>query len=159
MRVIVAILCLVLLGSCSFFEKQKMNPKDLVEEELKQIDWHQVEQYPVFKSCAHCDGLQAQQRCFEATLTKWVMEELSNKQQALVTDSIDDHLVVYFKITRRGEIFVDSLQQSKALEHQLPKLKQWLTQSIENLPEVYPAQKRGVPVQTTFQLPVQIISE
>ncbi|MFD2696817.1 hypothetical protein ACFSQ0_02330 [Mesonia sediminis] len=158
MRVIVAILCLVLLGSCSFFEKQKMNPNDLVEEELKQIDWHQVEQYPVFKSCAHCDGLQAQQRCFETTLTKWVIEELS-KQHALVTDSIHEQLVVYFKITRKGEIFVDSLKQNIGLAHQLPELKQWLTESIENLPEVYPAQKRGVPVQTTFQLPVQIISE
>ena len=45
------------------------------------------------------------------------------------------------------------------VSRQLPEIASWLEQSVDSLPKIYPATKRGIPVVTTFRMPIVIQAE
>jgi len=150
-------LLFALLG-CQHLETKKVFSDDIAAEELKHINWNDVETYPSFPECEKCDEKAKQKRCFEQKLTQIIYENLA-ANQVILQDSLQEKIIVFIGISTKGEVKIDSLKTSKKLNEQLPEFKKWLEYAVANLPKTYPAQKRGIPVNTSFQLPLKIQSE
>ena len=76
-----------------------------------------------------------------------------------MTESINDTLYIYLEITKEGEPQIDSVKVDTTVTYQLPDIEDWLRQSIDSLPKIYPASKRGIPVSTVFKMPVVVKAE
>lgn len=147
----------VLLG-CQQLETKKIFSDEIAAEELKHINWNNVESYPSFPECEKCENKTKQKRCFEQQVTSVIYESLAT-HQVVLQDSLQEKVVVFIGISAKGEVKIDSLKASPYLYTQLPEFKTWIRDAVSSLPKTYPAQKRGIPVSTSFQLPLKIQSE
>ena len=148
----------MLATSCQFFETDKISSDTFYEEEIKAIDWDQVDSYPAFSNCEQFSEKEEQKKCFETTLSQYVHEFVASKN--LVTQSdLNSTIQMNFTISNLGEISNLSIVMDSSIQKKIPRLKEWLTHSIDSLPKLLPAYKRGIPVETKFQLPVLIKSE
>lgn len=150
-------LLIVILGfsSCQWFDTDKISSETFYEEELKAIDWEDVDQYPTFKACDHITDKEAQKKCFETTLATPIYKTISSKN--LVThQDLNDTIWVRFSITKDGAFTRVETKMDSLLQVQLPLLESWIRQSMDSLPQLAPAYKRGIPVETRFGLPIVI---
>ncbi|WP_232764029.1 hypothetical protein [Salegentibacter salinarum] len=143
--------------SCNF-ETKKISSEEVLELESQTLNWKEVDEYPAFEDCQNETELIAARDCFEREVAENVYAYLS-KQQPIVTESIDDTLYLYLEINSAGRPEIDSVKIDSTLNNQLPELRLWLDQSIDSLPKIYPASKRGVPVSTVFKMPIVIKAE
>ena len=143
--------------SCNF-ETKRISSEEVLELESQTLNWKEVDEYPAFKDCQNETELTAARECFEREVAENIYAYLS-KQQPVVTESIDDTLYLYLEINSAGRPEIDSVKIDSTLNDQLPELRLWLNQSIDSLPKIYPASKRGVPVSTVFKMPVVIKAE
>lgn len=150
-------LLVVLLG-CQQLETKKIFSDEIAAEELKHINWNDVETYPSFPECEKCKNKSEQKRCFEQQVTRVIYQSLA-AHQVVLQDSLQEKVVVFMGISAKGEVKIDSLEASSHLYSQLPEFKTWIRDAVSSLPKTYPAQKRGIPVSTSFQLPLTIQSE
>lgn len=149
---------LLLASSCQFFETEKISSETFYEEDMKAIDWADVDQYPAFPQCETFTEKQEKKNCFERTLQEHVAKSLGSKKMS-THEELSDTVLLEFSISRKGEISILNVTMDSLLMKQLPSLKQWLTESIESLPQLAPANKQGVPVETQFTFPVVIVTE
>ena len=59
-------------------------------------------------------------------------------------------------ISSKGNVVLEKVQSSENCKLQLPELDSLLLLSVQNLPVIYPAIKRGIPVTTKYRLPIII---
>lgn len=149
---LLSFLLLSLLASCQYFDKQVPSKDELLEKELKAIDWNQVDELP---SVAACDSVadKAQRRqCFFEYL-------MLNIQQRLDSDT----LAVLYPQLDTIEVKVSVLPDSKVtFEPRINDTTAYNTKAIDSIlqhrlagfPLIKPALKRGIPVKTQFTLPV-----
>ena len=152
------LLLLFLCLGCQNFETKKISSEDLVEEELKELNWQEVEVYPSFKACENLSESQAKKTCFEREFALNLHESLQQKK-VILSDSIQEKMLLYISVNAKGVPSLDSLETSVLIEEKVPEMRVWLQKSIEQLPKIYPARKRGIPVKTSFKLPLVIASE
>ncbi|RNC87726.1 MAG: hypothetical protein ED556_00625 [Winogradskyella sp.] len=150
------VICIVLLlVSCNYFETKKVKADDIAEQELETIDWNTVDEYPSFSACDTVSGKQPRKLCFETVILQHVNDYLSS-QNIVVSQDISDTISMKLRIDSIGKISVlDIKTQPKTLEI-IPDINDLLNGSIEQLPKIYPALKRGQQVNTEFVLPVII---
>ncbi len=148
-------LLLLCLSSCNYFEKKKVNAEDLLDEELKTFNWKEVDEYPSFTNCDSVSTKIERKQCFEVTLTNFITANLS-KTPIIVTQSINDTVVMEFQISEKGDLIITNVQHNDLIKNQIPDIDSLLTQSIKGLPEIFPAIKRGQQVRSEFQLPIII---
>jgi len=146
-----------LIFSCNF-ETKKISSEEVLELESKTLNWKEVDEYPAFEDCQGETQLNAARDCFEREVTENIYAYLT-KQQPVVTEAIDDTLYLYIQISKEGRPEIDSVKIDSTVTNQLPEIEQWLNQSIDSLPKIYPASKRGVPVSTVFKMPIVIKAE
>jgi len=151
------VIALLVISSCNF-ETKKISSEEVLELESKTLNWKEVDEYPAFEDCQNETELLAARECFEREVAENIYAYLS-KQQPVVTESIDDPLYRYLAINSAGRPEIDSVKIDSTLNNQLPELRMWLDQSIDSLPKIYPASKRGVPVSTVFKMPIVIKAE
>ncbi|MCG8571122.1 MAG: hypothetical protein MJB14_13395, partial [Spirochaetes bacterium] len=72
---------------------------------------------------------------------------------------LNDTLLLAFTISREGVLQVESIEQDSLVRVELPHMEQWIMESIDSLPDVTPAYKRGIPVHTQFTLPIVLRTE
>ncbi|MGB3775514.1 MAG: hypothetical protein WA951_09685, partial [Leeuwenhoekiella sp.] len=72
------------------------------------------------------------------------------------SEPIRDTIWLDLSITADGEAQINTVKIPDSLKKQIPQMKEWLHQSLDSLPEIYPAIKRGIPVRTAFKMPVII---
>lgn len=142
-----------LATSCQFFETKKISTETFYEEEIKSINWKDVDQYPAFKDCEKFTEKNIQKTCFESTLTSHLYNSISSKN-IIARHRLQDTITLKFSISKTGELRVTKIEIDSLLEVDFPMLKQYILQSIDSLPTVAPAYKRGIPVNTTFVLPI-----
>lgn len=148
---------LLLCASCNF-ETKKISSEEVLDQESKSLNWKEVDQYPAFEDCQDETELTGAKDCFENKVAQNVIAYLA-KQQPVVTESIDDTLFLYLQISKEGKPAIDSVEIDSTLTRQLPDIREWLTESIDSLPKIYPASKRGIPVSTVFKMPIVIKAE
>jgi len=148
----------LLLTSCQFFETEKISKETFYEEEVKTIDWKEVDQYPVFKECETISEKGLQKSCFENTLSSHLYHTLQSKK-AVTLHPLNDTLRLEFSVSKDAELTVTDIEIDSTVTKELPLLKDWLLQSIDSIPLVAPAYKRGIPVRTTFSFPIILRSQ
>lgn len=154
MKKIAIVFLVVFFSSCQYFEKQVPNEKELLEKELKAIDWNKVDQYPSTSYCDTLDNAEQRKQCFFEYLSSTIQQKLNvdtpfNKLYPEI-DTIQVKVTVLPDATLEFEpqFSQDSLTYDKV------KIDSILHARLVDLPQVNPAIKRGIPVKTQFILPV-----
>jgi len=149
------ILLLLCITSCDYFDKKKVYSKDIIREELQTFNWREVDEYPNFSTCNSIVVKLERQQCFQNTITEQITEYL-NEKRIVITQDINDTIDIKFLISERGIISIQGIKSDSLTKVQIPNIDQLLSNSLEHLPEILPAIKRGQQVKTEFTLPVVI---
>lgn len=146
-------LVFILFNSCQYFDKQVPSEKELLEKELKAINWKEVDEYPSMVDCDKIEDKKQRQQCFFEVLTQLIQEKLSDDTLAMLYPELD---TIEVKVT----VFANATMQ---FEPQFPKdsvaydkikIDSILKARLVDFPKINPAIKRGLPVKTQFILPV-----
>ncbi len=153
MKPIVFLLILLLVTSCSYFEKKKIYSEDLLEEELQTFNWNEVDTYPTFSSCDSISIKADIEACFQNTLVTNVNRFLE-AQKIVVSEDINDTIMLKITIDSKGILEVKTIDFKPETAIQIPEIDSLLRQSLKGIPKIFPAIKRGQQVTTAFELPV-----
>ena len=149
------LLCLFLLQSCQYFEKKVPSEKELLQKELKAINWKEVDEYPSFVDCDKLTDKKQRQQCFFEYLTQMIQDKLEVDTLSVQYPELD---TIEVKVT----VFPDSKMQFEpqypkdSVAYDTIKIDSILHARLINFPKVNPAIKQGIPVKTQFVLPVII---
>lgn len=150
---LVLIIFSILFQSCQLFETEKISSETFLEDEIKSINWKDVDQYPIFKNCEGLTEKIQQKSCFETTLSSHIYQSI-NSENTIVTSDLNETLVVDFIVDEKGKLSVTSMKVDSLLKAQIPLLETQIVNGIDSLQPIAPAYKRGIPVKTTFKLPL-----
>ncbi len=146
---------LLLATSCQFFETEKVSSEEIYEEEIKTIDWKDVDRYPSFTNCKNTLEKPEQKECFINTISSHLYKSISHENMVAVRE-VYDTIKVNFEVGSEGRLSIVEIKMDTVLQKEFPNLETWIFQSIDSLQPVAPAYKRGIPVKTQFTLPVII---
>ncbi|REE27675.1 hypothetical protein DFQ09_101510 [Winogradskyella pacifica] len=153
MNRIVCLLILLFATSCNYFEKKKVYPEDLLEEELQTFNWNEVDTYPMFTNCDSLTEKEDRKVCFQNTLISSVNEFLK-AQNLVVSNDVNDTITLKIKIDKTGFLEVESIKIHPETIQEIPEIDSLLRRSLKGVPKIYPAIKRNQQVTTAFELPV-----
>jgi hypothetical protein len=148
-------LLVLMLYSCEYFNVKKVSSETILKEELQTFNWNDVDEYPMFTVCNSTLTKQERKACFEQTLTNFIIGYLQ-KDAIVVTQDLYDTIYLNFKITAAGDLILLDTKIDSLTNNEIPYIKQLLTESLDSLPEIFPAIKRGQQVTTEFTLPIII---
>ena len=155
MKQICIFLLLIALTSCEYFNVKKVSSETILKEELQTFDWNDVDEYPTFSVCDTSLTKQQKKACFEQTLTAFITSGLQ-KHSIVVTQDIHDTIHLNFKVSDQGELMLLSTKTDSLIHHEIPNIEQILSESLDSLPKIFPAIKRGQQVTIEFMLPIII---
>lgn len=148
----------MLFQSCQYLEKKVPNEKELLDKQLKEINWNEVDEYPSVADCEKLTDPIQRKQCFFEFLTTTIQQKLAVDTLSTLFPKLD---TIEVKVT----VFPNSTME---FEPQFPKdsvaydtikIDSILRVRLVNFPKVNPAIKRGIPVKTKFVLPVIIKTE
>ena len=146
-------LVFILFNSCQYFDKQVPSEKELLQKELKAINWKEVDEYPSVVDCDKIEDKKQRQNCFFEVLTQLIQEKLCNDTLAMLYPELD---TIEVKVT----VFPNSTMQFEpqfpkdSVAYDTVKIDSILKARLVDFPKINPAIKRGLPVKTQFILPV-----
>lgn len=152
------ILGVILLQSCQYFEKKVPSEQELLNKQLKEINWQEVDEYPSVADCEKLTDVAQRKQCFFDFMQAAIEQKLAIDTLSTLFPQLD---TIEVKVT----IFPDA---NLTFEPQFPKdsvaydtikIDSILHARLIDFPKVNPAIKRGMPVKTQFVLPVIIKSE
>ena len=73
-----------------------------------------------------------------------------------VKNPIDETIQVSVLINNKGDVSIQKISSSEMLKKEFPAIDSLITISLQDLPKLFPATKRGIPVTTQYQIPIQI---
>ena len=127
--------------------------KELLQKELKAINWKEVDEYPSVVDCEKIEDKNQRKQCFSEVLTQLIQEKLNIDTLSVLYPELD---TIEVKVT----VFPNATMQ---FEPQFPKdsvaydtikIDSILKARLVDFPKINPAIKRGIPVKTQFILPV-----
>lgn len=144
--------------SCDYFQKPVPSKEILLEQELKSINWKQVDEYPSIAACENIEDKTKRQECFFDYLTVLIQQKLS--QDTLPFPGIDlDTITVKVTVFPDATIDFEPQFPKDSVAYDTVKIDSLLTEKLKDFPRINPALKRGIPVKTQFILPVIIKQE
>ena len=152
MRYFLLICLLFSFTSCEYFSFEKNKNIEKIDVD---VDFTSVDVSPSFKVCDSLIEKEKKNTCFRTTLRQEISSSLA-KQSIQVPQSVDETIEVAITIQSNKEVKLTSIKSSDSLMVILPSLKAILKKSVEELPAIYPAIKRGIPVTTVYKLPIRI---
>ncbi|NMH87208.1 hypothetical protein [Flavivirga algicola] len=155
MKQICAFLVIILLTSCEYFNVKKTSSEAILNEELETFNWNDVDEYPSFSSCDSVSSKQEKKQCFTDILTGHIFEYLQD-EIIIVTQDINDTIDLKLQISNTGEITLLESDVDSLTVKEIPNINDLLVRSLDTLPKIFPAIKRGQQVTTEFKLPIII---
>ena len=158
-KTLIIIFCFLSI-SCEFdFQiDKKITVDEFINEELKSLNWNDVDQYPVFENCLEINNVKNKNNCFVETITNSFRDNLKTNNLVLNRTLIDTVRMV-LKVDKIGKISIENM----TISDQNNKYKEVITKSFENtvssLPKLYPAIKRGQEADVIFNIPIIISTE
>jgi hypothetical protein len=150
---------LLAIQSCQYFEKQVPDEKELLEQELKKINWDEVDEFPSVLQCDTIKDAAIKKQCFFDYMAQTIQERIGIDTLRIEYPKID---TINVKITINTDSSLQFETQytndSIALADKT-KIDSILMSRLSDFPKVEPAIKRGVKVKTQFVLPVIIKME
>ncbi|ULC60092.1 hypothetical protein MBM09_03685 [Flaviramulus sp. BrNp1-15] len=145
----------LMLTSCEYFNVKKTSSEAILNEELQAFNWNDVDEYPSFSECDSLSVKEDRKGCFQSVLTLHIWEFLKN-ERLVVSQDINDTLLLKFQATKEGDIYMLEAEMDSITSQEIPNIKSLLKKSLDSLPEIFPAIKRGQQVTTEFNLPIII---
>lgn len=136
-------------------ETKKVSSETILARELKEIDMKEVDEYPNIAGCDTLATRSSRSACFKRELSRNFQKFLASKI-LVFSEPVHDTIWLDLSITAEGEPKINTIKIPDSLEEEVPRMKEWLRQSLDSFPNIYPAIKRGIPVRTTFKMPVVI---
>jgi len=146
-------LVFLLFNSCQYFEKQVPSQKELLQKELKAINWKEVDEYPSFVDCDKVEDKTERQHCFFQYLTELIQDKLSIDTLSVLYPELDT-IEVKVTIFPNAKMKFEPQFPKDSVAYDTIKIDSILTARLIDFPKVNPAIKRGIPVKTQFILPV-----
>ncbi|MFQ3181787.1 MAG: hypothetical protein ACI9Z4_001387 [Polaribacter sp.] len=153
LRVSFFFILFLLITSCdklSFLKNNNTQVLDTI------VNFSSVDTSPSFKECDSLIDKGKKSNCFRNTIHKKIGVALQI-HSLTIKDSIDEVVFVDILITKKGKVIFQEITSTENLKQQLPQLDSLLRKSIQKLPYIYPAIKRGIPVTTLYRLPIRIL--
>jgi len=155
MKKVFIFILIMCASSCEYLNFKKEASEDILNQELETFNWNAVDIYPSFSTCDSTETKTEQKACFETLVSQHITTSLQN-EIIVVTQDIDDTVVLEFQISEIGEIIVKDINQNDITATEIPQLKAIIAKSLNTLPKIFPAIKRNQPVKTEFKLPIVI---
>ena len=146
------------MQSCQYFEKQVPSEKELLEQQIKEINWKEVDQYPSIVDCDKLTDPVQQKQCFFEFLANTIQQKLSVDTLKILFPKLD---TIEVKVTVNSDASMQFEPQfpKYTVDYYNIKIDSILKIKLVDFPKVNPAFKRGIPVKTQFILPVIIKTE
>lgn len=148
----------LLFGSCQYFEKQVPSEKELLEKELKAINWKEVDELPSIADCEKIENKKLRQQCFFEYMTQLIQEKLTIDTLAVLCPELDT-IEVKVTIFPNATMKFEPQFPKDSVAYDTVKIDSILNARLVGFPKVNPAIKRGIPVKTQFILPVILKAE
>ncbi len=158
MKKAIALFLVSLCFSCQYFEKKVPNEKELLDKQLKEINWNEVDEYPSVADCEKLTDATQRKQCFFEFLTTTIQQKLAVDTLSTMFPKLD---TIEVKVT----VFPNSTMEFEpqfpkdSIAYDTIKIDSILHVRLVDFPKVNPAIKRGIPVKTQFLLPVIIKTE
>lgn len=152
LRVLFFLLIAFFVTSCDKISFSK-NDKNIVLN--TSVDFSSVDTFPSFKVCDSIIDKTQKTDCFRKTIHQKIGADLL-QYTFIIKDSIDEVIYVDLIINSEGVFTLDAIQSSNNIKKVLPHLDSLLRESVQNLPKIIPANKRGIPVTIKYSLPIRI---
>ena len=163
MKLFKLLLVVVCCSSCQYFETEKISSDTFFEEELKMIDWTEVDRYPAFAVCDTLSEKTQQKKCFENELANHLQQGVKDQgvkdQGVMAIQDLNDTIMLSFSVSKEAKLSIIQMQMDSLLQSEFPHLKDSLLYSLDALQLLAPAYKRGIPVTTQFTLPIIVKTE
>ncbi|MGB6269881.1 MAG: hypothetical protein WBF67_12820 [Olleya sp.] len=153
MKQIAVLLVFFLLASCQYFDVKKTTSEAILSEELKTFNWNEVDNYPSFEVCDSLQTKLESKQCFETTLANHISNKLQT-ETITVSQVINDTIMLSFLISKKGELNINLIEIDSITSQEIPNIEGLITKSLNTLPKIFPAIKRGQQVKTQFKLPI-----
>ena len=153
MKRALALALLTVCFSCQYLEKKVPSEQELLEQQLKEINWKEVDEFPSLVDCEKIEDKTQRNQCFFEILTQLIQEKLSIDTLSVLYPELD---TIEVKVT----VFPNSAMQFEpqfpkdSVAYDTVKIDSILKARLVDFPKVNPAIKRGIPVKTQFILPV-----
>lgn len=154
MKNLIALLFLVsIFQGCQYFEKNVPVKEDLLQQELKKINWREVDDFPSTFQCDYINDKITRKQCFFDFVTNTIQEKLVQDSIKILFPKID---TIPIKIT----VFANAKMQFEPnlskynMVYDETKLDSILQVKLLDFPAVEPAIKRGLKVKSQFLLPI-----
>ena len=152
------ILLVLLLQSCQYFEKQVPNEKELLDKQMKEINWNEVDEYPSVADCEKLTDAAQRKQCFFEFLTATIQQKLAVDTLSTMFPKLDT-IEVKVTVFANASLQFEPQFPKDSVAYDTIKIDSILHARLIDFPKVNPAIKRGIPVKTQFVLPVIIKSE
>ncbi len=149
------LLLIGLLGACDFFVPSEKKTRELVEKELQEIDWNDVDHYPLFENCDETWAKTSQRACFENEILAHCTKTLGEFDFSL-DPSVDPVVQVDFLVDKDGKISVLEIKKDPKIDAQMPEFDRIISHVLKNMPALAPALKRGIPVKAKFRIKIAL---
>ena len=141
--------------SCQYFDAKVPDENKMLQEELKKINWTEVDSYPSILGCDTILDKEVQKECFFSSLSQVIQEKISVDTVQMLhptIDTIDVKVTVNADSTLKFEV-----QEPKdSVKYNFKRVDSILQSKLSDFPHVEPAIKRGIKVKTQFIIPVII---
>ncbi len=141
--------------SCQYFDAKAPDENVLLQEELKKINWSEVDQYPSIFKCDTIQDAAVQKQCFFENLIQIIQERIGIDTIQMMypkADTIDVKVTINADSTLKFE----AQQPKDSITYDFVKIDSILKNRLSDFPKVEPAIKRGIKVKTQFVVPVII---
>lgn len=146
---------LLLIISCQYFEKQVPDEKELLEQELKKINWDEVDEFPSVLECDTIKDAEIKRQCFFDYLAQTIQERIGIDTLQMLYPEMDT-IEVKVTINPDASLQFEPQFSKDSITYDKVKIDSILTARLSDFPKVEPAIKRGIKVKTQFVLPVII---
>lgn len=144
--------------SCQWMGKPVPSEKELLEKQIKEINWKEVDVYPSIANCESLTDAAQKKQCFFEFLSATIQQKLSIDTLKVLFPKLD---TIEVKITVNPDASLEFEPQfpRDTVAYDTIKIDSILKVKLVDFPKVHPAIKRGIPVKSQFILPVIIKSE
>ena len=144
-----------LLFSCQYFDAKAPDENVLLQEELKKINWSEVDQYPSIFNCDTIQDVTIQKQCFFDNLIKTIQERIGVDTIQVMYPEVDT-IDIKITINPDATLNFEAQQPKDSITYDFVKIDSILKNRLSDFPKVEPAIKRGIKVKTQFVVPVII---
>ena len=148
-------LLLFSMVSCQYFEKEVPDEKELLEQELKKINWDEVDEFPSVLQCDTIKDAEIKKQCFFDYLTQTIQDRIGIDTLQILYPEMDT-IEVKVTINPDASLQFEPQFSKDSVTYDRTKIDSILTARLSDFPKVEPAIKRGIKVKTQFVLPVII---